>query len=100
VNQFALPKRFARHTPDSVNNFLDTSAMFFPSWFQTGMDEHNSHTLGQSVETAEDYSGADFNSDMSLSTMILYKLWPADVVQCCAVITEVHEDNDEQSKPS
>jgi hypothetical protein len=32
--------------------------------------------------------------------MVLYKPRPADVVQCCAVITEVREGNDEQSKPS
>ncbi|KAF7343047.1 DNA/RNA polymerase [Mycena venus] len=66
VNQFVLPKRFARHVPDSENIFLDTSTRFFPLWFRQSIE------TGQDSTETRNSSDADFDSDMSSGVMVLY----------------------------
>ncbi|KAJ7315673.1 hypothetical protein DFH08DRAFT_1039343 [Mycena albidolilacea] len=67
ASQFVLPKIFARHIPDSVNNFLDTSPRFFPLWFRQSIE-----TGKDATDTPQDISVADSDSDTSSGAMVLY----------------------------
>ncbi|KAJ7679869.1 hypothetical protein B0H14DRAFT_3536089 [Mycena olivaceomarginata] len=96
VNQFVLPKRFARHVPDSVNNLLDTSARFFPLWFRQSIETGQDAT--ETIDETQDPSGADSNSDMFWGTMVLYTPPLANRIQCCAVITEVPGDPNQEAE--